>query len=73
MTEDGDLHIDDEKVIEEHRIVENRIPNDAIRIVRLPAERGQLIHRYGENGFRLYELPAPVEGEGTVTRPVNPR
>lgn len=62
VTEDGELHIDDEKVIEEHRIVENRIPNDAIRIVRLPAERGQLIHRYGENGFRLYELPAPVEG-----------
>lgn len=62
VTEDGTLHIDDEKVIEEHRIVQNRIPNDAIRIVRLPAERGQLVHQYGENGFRLYELPAPTEG-----------
>ncbi len=62
VTEDGELHIDDEKVIEEHRIVENRIPNESIRIVRLPAERGQLVHQYGENGFRLYELPAPTEG-----------
>lgn len=63
VTDEGNLHIDDEKVIEEHRIVANRIPNDAIRIVRLPAERGQLVHQYGENGFRLYELPAPVEGK----------
>lgn len=62
VTEDGELHIDDEKVIEEHRIVANKIPNDAIEIVRLPAERGQLIHQYGENGFRLYELPAPTVG-----------
>jgi ATP-binding cassette, sub-family E, member 1 len=62
VTEDGRLHIDDEKVIEEHRIVQNRILNDSIRIVRLPAERGQLVHQYGENGFRLYELPAPTEG-----------
>lgn len=62
VTEGGELHIDDEKVIEEHRIIENRIPNDAIKIVRLPAERGQLVHQYGENGFRLYELLAPAEG-----------
>ena len=61
VTEDGELHIDDEVVMEEHRIVANKIPNDAIKIVRLPAERGELVHQYGDNGFRLYELPAPVE------------
>ncbi|MFC7231616.1 ribosome biogenesis/translation initiation ATPase RLI [Saliphagus sp. GCM10025308] len=61
VTKDGELHIDDEKVIEEHKIVANKIPNDAIKIVRLPAERGELVHQYGENGFRLYELPAPIE------------
>ncbi|WP_306061270.1 ribosome biogenesis/translation initiation ATPase RLI [Natronococcus wangiae] len=61
VTEDGELHIDDENVMEEHKIIANKIPNDAIEIVRLPAERGELIHQYGENGFRLYELPAPVE------------
>lgn len=62
VTESGELHIDDEKVIEEHRIIENRIPNNSIKIVRLPAERGELVHQYGDNGFRLYELPAPIEG-----------
>lgn len=62
VTAGGKLHIDDEKVIEEHKIIASKIPNDAIKIVRLPAERGKLTHQYGENGFRLYELPAPVEG-----------
>lgn len=62
VTEDGELHIDDDAVIEEHKIVANKAPGDAIKIVRLPAERGELVHQYGENGFRLYELPAPVEG-----------
>ncbi|MFC7155363.1 ribosome biogenesis/translation initiation ATPase RLI [Halomarina halobia] len=62
VTADGELHIDDDRVIEEHRIVEHRIPNDAIKIVRLPAERGRLVHQYGQNGFRLYGLPTPVEG-----------
>ncbi len=62
VTEDGELHIDDAAVIEAHKVVANQVPNDAIRIVRLPAERGELVHQYGENGFRLYELPAPVEG-----------
>jgi len=62
VTEDGELHIEDAKVIEEHRIVANKVPNDAIEILRLPAERGELVHQYGENAFRLYELPAPSEG-----------
>jgi ATP-binding cassette subfamily E protein 1 len=62
VTEDGELHIDDANVIEEHRIVANKVPNDAIKILRLPAERGELVHRYGENGFRLYELPVPQPG-----------
>lgn len=62
LTEDGELHIDDAMVIEEHKIVANKIPNDAVEIVRLPAERGELIHQFVENGFRLYELPAPSEG-----------
>ncbi|UPM42742.1 ribosome biogenesis/translation initiation ATPase RLI [Halocatena salina] len=62
LTDNGELHIDDEAVIEEHRIVANKIPNDAIEIVRLPAERGELVHQFGDNGFRLYELPGPAEG-----------
>lgn len=65
VTPDGELHIDDDAVIEEHKIVANKVESDAIQIVRLPAERGELVHQYGDNGFRLYELPAPVE-DGVV-------
>ncbi|MDY6762070.1 MAG: ribosome biogenesis/translation initiation ATPase RLI [Candidatus Nanohaloarchaea archaeon] len=63
VDDDGELHIDDENVMEEHRLIEKKIPNDAVKILRLPVEEGQLVHQYGENSFRLYELPAPVEGQ----------
>ncbi|MFC7193920.1 hypothetical protein ACFQL4_03500 [Halosimplex aquaticum] len=62
VTEDGELHIDDSKVMAEHRLIEKKIPNDAVRIVPLPSASGQLVHQYGENGFRLHELPIPEEG-----------
>lgn len=62
VTDDGELHIDDDVVMREHKLIEKKIPNDAIRIVPLPAETGQLVHQYGDNGFRLYELPIPEDG-----------
>jgi ATP-binding cassette subfamily E protein 1 len=62
VTEDGDLHIDDAVVMKEHKLIEKKIPNDAIEIVPLPSERGTLVHQYGENGFRLYNLPALESG-----------
>jgi ATP-binding cassette subfamily E protein 1 len=62
VTDDGELHIDDGKVMREHKLIEKKIPNDAIRIVPLPSETGQLVHQYGENRFRLYNLPAPDDG-----------
>ena len=62
VTDDGELHIDDSKVMREHKLIEKKIPNDAIRIVPLPSETGQLVHQYAENGFRLYNLPAPDDG-----------
>jgi ATP-binding cassette subfamily E protein 1 len=46
----------------EHRLIEKKIPNDAVRIVPLPSASGQLVHQYGGNGFRLHELPIPEEG-----------
>lgn len=63
VDDEGELHIDEESVMEEHRLIEKKIPNDAVKIVRLPVEEGQLVHQYAENSFRLYELPAPVEGK----------
>ena len=62
VTDDGELHIDESNVMREHNLIEKKIPNDAIRIVPLPSETGQLVHQYAENGFRLYNLPAPDDG-----------
>lgn len=62
VTDDGELHIDDSKVLREHKLIEKQIPNDAVRIVPLPAETGQFVHQYGDNGFRLYELPTIEPG-----------
>jgi len=43
-----------------------KCPFDAIRIINLPQElEDDPIHRYGENAFALYGLPAPQEGRVT--------
>ena len=37
-------------------------PGDAVKIINLPKELDtDLTHRYGENGFGLFRLPAPRE------------
>jgi len=63
VTDDGELHIDEHKVMREHRIIQNKIPNDSIEIVELPSASGTEIHKYGKNGFRLFELPVPETGQ----------
>lgn len=65
VNDDDELHIAEENVIEAHKIIQNKINNDAIRIVPLASESGTKIHQYGENGFRLYELPVPSNDELT--------
>lgn len=48
-----------------------KCPFDAIEIINLPQELDEeSIHRYGENAFALYGLPAPQEG--TVTGILGP-
>ncbi len=43
-----------------------KCPFDAIEIINLPQELDdEPIHRYGENAFSLYGLPAPQEGQVT--------
>ena len=43
-----------------------KCPFDAIRILNLPQELDEEpVHRYGENAFALYGLPAPEEGRVT--------
>jgi ATP-binding cassette subfamily E protein 1 len=40
----------------------HKCPFDAISIINLPDELSEeLIHQYGENGFRFYGLPYPME------------
>ncbi len=42
----------------------HKCPFGVIQIIGLPEElKGELIHQYGENGFRLYRLPCPKEGK----------
>ena len=43
-----------------------KCPFDAIEIINLPQElKADPVHRYGENAFGLYGLPAPREGKVT--------
>ena len=63
ITEDGELHIDNEKVMEAHKMAINKYPHDgAISLVQLDREFGDKVHQFGENSFRLYGLPEPQEG-----------
>lgn len=42
----------------------HKCPFEAIHIINLPEElEGRCIHRYGPNGFALYGLPIPRDGE----------
>jgi len=45
------------------KICQNKCPFDAISIVNLSEEGGELIHQYDKNAFRLYNLPAPKQGK----------
>ncbi|AOV94861.1 hypothetical protein AQV86_02955 [Nanohaloarchaea archaeon SG9] len=63
ITEEGELHIDNEKVMEAHKMAINKYPHEgAIQLIRLDREFGEQIHQFGENSFRLYGLPEPQKG-----------
>lgn len=45
-------------------ICPKRCPFEAISIINLPEELdSKIIHRYGQNGFHLYNLPIPIFGK----------
>jgi ATP-binding cassette subfamily E protein 1 len=61
------IHISEELCLGEScGICVTKCPFDAIEIINLPQELDQdPVHRYGENAFALYGLPAPEEGQVT--------
>lgn len=62
IDENEELHIDDEDVMEAHKMAVNKYPyENAIQMVQLVYEEGDKIHQFGENEFRLYGLPKPEE------------
>jgi len=61
------IHISEEICLGEScGICVTKCPFDAIQIVNLPQELDDdPVHRFGENAFALYGLPAPQEGQVT--------
>jgi ATP-binding cassette subfamily E protein 1 len=61
------IHISEEICLGEScGICVTKCPFDAIEIINLPEELDEEpVHRYGENAFALYGLPAPEEGQVT--------
>jgi ATP-binding cassette subfamily E protein 1 len=53
----------DEKLCIGCGICVKRCPFNALSIINLPEELRTPIHRYGKNGFALYNLPTPVSGK----------
>lgn len=63
INEEGELHIDEEDVMEAHRMAIKKYPYDnAIKLVKLPHEEGEKVHQFSDNSFRLYGLPEPEKG-----------
>lgn len=61
---DGKIRVNEEVVTDADSIAVNKCPFGALKMVRLPEELSKdPIHRYGENGFALYNLPIPLFGK----------
>jgi len=64
LDENEELHIDDEDVMEAHKMAINKYPyDDAIKMIQLPFEEGEKVHQFYKNAFRLYGLPVPEKGK----------
>ncbi|MFH1589132.1 MAG: ribosome biogenesis/translation initiation ATPase RLI [archaeon] len=61
---DGKVAVNEEVITDGDRIAANKCPFEALEMIRLPEELNKdPIHRYGKNGFALYNLPTPVFGK----------
>lgn len=65
IEEDGEPYIS-EQLCTGCGICVHKCPFGAVHIINLPERlEGRCIHRYGPNGFALYELPIPMGGKVT--------
>ncbi|MDI6917908.1 MAG: ribosome biogenesis/translation initiation ATPase RLI [Thermoplasmatales archaeon] len=65
MGEDGKPVISEELCVG-CGICVHKCPFDAIKIIGLPEElKEEIVHQFGKNGFRLFRLPVPKEGQIT--------
>ena len=63
-SDDGKVEVNEEVITDADRIAANKCPFDALEMVKLPKELDEdPIHRYGKNGFALYNLPTPLFGK----------
>lgn len=61
---DNKIKVNEEVVTDADSIAVNKCPFGALKMVRLPEELNKdPIHRYGENGFALFNLPTPIFGK----------
>lgn len=61
---DGKVEVNEEVISDVDRIAANKCPFGALMMVNLPeALEEDPIHRYGKNGFALFQLPIPIFGK----------
>ncbi|MFH1648962.1 MAG: ribosome biogenesis/translation initiation ATPase RLI [Candidatus Woesearchaeota archaeon] len=60
---DGKIAVNEELVSDVDQIAVNKCPFHALKMVRLPEQLDkEPLHRFGKNGFSLYNLPIPTFG-----------
>jgi ATP-binding cassette, sub-family E, member 1 len=61
---DGKVEVNEEVISDADIIAAHKCPFNALEMVKLPVElKKNPIHRYGKNGFSLYNLPVPMFGK----------
>lgn len=63
-SDDGKVEVNEEVISDVDRIAANKCPFGALMMVNLPEALDEdPIHRYGKNGFALFQLPIPLFGK----------
>src|SRR3989338_2082212 len=63
LTANKKLAVIDEQLCTGCGICINVCPFGAISIINLDRDKGQLLHQYSKNGFRIFRIPRPEKGQ----------